>query len=105
MSWRPKNWRPKNWYNPHTLEEGNPIRVGLNQAFEEGANAMLEAMGDLREKIAIELNWYSEPYKDWYSEPYKGWQTLSETERALWRARADALLDLIMTDLQAGASN
>ena len=96
MSWRPKNWRPKNWYNPHTLEEGNPIRVGLSQAFEEGANAILEAMGDLREKIAIELNWYSEPYK--------GWQTLSETERALWRARADALLDSIMTDLQAGVS-
>ena len=51
----------------------------------------------LREKIAIELNWYSEPYK--------GWQTLSKTERALWRARADALLDLIMIDLQRGASN
>ena len=51
----------------------------------------------LREKIAIELNWYSEPYKDW--------QTLSKTERALWRARADALLDLIMIDLQRGASN
>ena len=44
----------------------------------------------LREKIAIELNWYSEPYKDW--------QTLSEAERALWQARADALLDLIMTE-------
>ena len=126
MSWRPENWETpsceesekwlkeaedrlrqdrKFWGGKEAGDNGEVQSAeravskdrNFAKGFEAGADAMLEAMGDLREKIAIQLNWYNEPYKDW--------QTLSEAERALWRARADALLDLIMTDLRAGVTN